>query len=101
MLISLGYRLHDMPTFRWGHSLGGAAVRIAGGLAMGYGVVTLLGMEGVNRQVLILYSSLPSAVVNFVLTEKYKQDPDLAASIIVISTLVSIITIPSVLWLIL
>src|SRR5439155_963034 len=38
---------------------------------------------------------------NFVLTEKYRQDPGLAASIVVISTLISILTITIVFWLIL
>jgi len=63
--------------------------------------VHLIGAEGVNRQVLLLYGALPAAVVNFVLTEKYRQDPALAASIVVISTFISIFTIPVVFWLIL
>jgi predicted permease len=63
--------------------------------------VNLIGAEGVNRQVLLLYGALPAAVVNFVLTEKYRQDPGLAASIVVISTLISVLTIPIVFWLIL
>ena len=45
--------------------------------------------------------ALPAAVVNFILTEKYRQDPGLAASIVVISTMISIVTIPLALWLIL
>jgi predicted permease len=36
-----------------------------------------------------------------VLTEKYRQDPGLAASIVVIGTFISILTIPIVFWLIL
>ena len=63
--------------------------------------MSLIGAEGVNRQVLLLYGALPAAVVNFVLTEKYRQDPGLAASIVVISTFLSIFTIPVVFWLIL
>jgi predicted permease len=48
--------------------------------------VNLIGVAGLNRQVLILYSSLPAAVINVMLTEKYRQDPELAASIVVLST---------------
>jgi predicted permease len=40
-------------------------------------------------------------VINFVLTEKYGKDPDLAASIVVLSTLVSVISIPLLFWMIL
>jgi hypothetical protein len=101
MLISLGYRLHEVEGLQWGHALGGAFVRIFGGFAAAHIAVSLIGAEGVNRQVLLLYGSLPAAVINFVLTEKYRQDPALAASIVVISTFVSILTIPVVFWLIL
>jgi predicted permease len=51
--------------------------------------------------VLLLYGSLPAAAMNFILTEKFGQDPHLAASIVVLSTFVSVITIPLVFWLIL
>jgi predicted permease len=63
--------------------------------------VQIIGAEGVNRQVLLLYGSLPAAVVNFILTEKYRQDPGLAASIVVLSTFFSVFTIPLVFWFIL
>jgi malate permease and related proteins len=101
MLISLGYRLHEVESLQWGHALGGALVRILGGFAAANVAVYLIGAEGINRQVLLLYGALPAAVVNFILTEKYRQNPALAASIVVISTFISIFTIPIVLWLIL
>jgi predicted permease len=101
MLISLGYRLHEVESLQWGHALGGALVRIFGGFAVANLAVYLIGAQGVNRQVLLLYGALPAAVINFVLTEKYRQDPGLAASIVVISTLISLFSIPLVLWLIL
>ena len=101
MLISLGYRLHEVESLQWGHALGGALARIGGGFAAANLAVHLIGAEGVNRQVLLLYGAPPAAVVNFVLTEKYRQDPALAASIVVISTFISIFTIPVVFWLIL
>lgn len=101
MLISLGYRLHEVESLQWGHALGGALVRILGGFAAANLAVLAIGAEGVNRQVLLLYGALPAAVINFVLTEKYRQDPALAASIVVISTFLSVLTIPMVFWLIL
>ena len=101
MLISLGYRLYQVESLQLGHALGGALLRIFGGFAAANIAVNLIGADGVNRQVLLLYGSLPAAVVNFVLTEKYRQDPGLAASIVVISTFISVLTIPIVLSLIL
>ena len=101
MLVSLGYRLNSIRSITWGHSVAGALIRIIGGFACAYLTVTLLGIDGVNRQVILLYGALPSAVVNFVLTEKYRQDPELAASIVVLTTLLSLFTIPIVFSLIL
>jgi malate permease and related proteins len=101
MLISLGYRLYQVESLQLGHALGGAAVRIFGGFAAANIAVSVIGAEGVNRQVLLLYGSLPSAVVNFILTEKYSQDPGLAASIVVLGTFLSVFTTPVVFWLIL
>ena len=101
MLISLGYRLHEVESLQLGHALGGALLRIFGGFAAANIAVHLISAEGVNRQVLLLYGALPAAVVNFILTEKYRQDPGLAASIVVLSTLISIFTIPLVFWTIL
>jgi predicted permease len=101
MLISLGYRLYQVGSLRWGHALGGALLRVLGGFGVANIAVHLIGAEGVNRQVLLLYGALPAAVVNFVFTEKYRQDPGLAASIVVLSTLIFVLVIPIVLWLIL
>jgi malate permease and related proteins len=101
MLISLGYRLYQVESLQLGHALGGALLRILGGFAAASIAVNLIGAEGVNRQVLLLYGSLPSAVVNFILTEKYRQDPGLAASIVVLGTFISVFTIPVVFWFIL
>jgi malate permease and related proteins len=63
-------------------------------------VVHLIDAEGVNRQVLLLSGALRPAVINFVLTEKYGKDPDLAASIVVLNTLLSILSIPLLFWMI-
>jgi malate permease and related proteins len=101
MLVSLGYRLYEFQSFKWRHALGGALLRIFGGFLTSSIVVQLIAAEGVNRQVLLLYGALPAAVINFVLTEKYGKDPELAASIVVLSTFISVVTIPIVFWLIL
>ena len=101
MLVSLGYRLRDFQSLQWGHALGGALLRIIGGFTVASIAVRLVGADGINRQVLLLYGCLPAAVINFILTEKFGQDPHLAASIVVLSTFFSVVTIPLVFWFIL
>ena len=78
----IGYRVRDFRSLQWGHAFGGA--------------VKLVGADGINRQVLLPYGSLPAAAMNFILTEKFGQDPNLAASIVVLSTFFSVGTIPLV-----
>ena len=46
MLISLGYRLHEVESLQWGHALGGALVRIFGGFAVANVAVMLIGAQG-------------------------------------------------------
>jgi predicted permease len=101
MLVSLGYHLRCIKTDAWLQASACALIRIFGGFASAYATVTLLDIQGLNRQIILLFGSLPSAVTNFALTEFYNQDPDLAASVIFLSTLLSVVTIPLVLWLIL
>lgn len=101
VLVSLGYRLHNLRPQIWNHSFGGVLIRLVGGFASAYLTVTVLGIQGINRQLILLYGSLPSAVVNFVLTEKFNQDPELAASIVFLTTLLSFGSIPLVFWLVL
>jgi hypothetical protein len=98
MLVSLGYRLYSIQSVTLGHSLAGAVIRVGGGFAAAYLFCALVGVEGVNRQVVILYGSLPSAVINFMLTEKYGRDPELAASIIFFSTVLCLMSVPFVIW---
>jgi len=59
MLISLGYRLHEVESLQLGHALGGALLRIFGGFAAANIAVNLIGAHGVNRQVLLLYERCP------------------------------------------
>ena len=73
----IGYCLHDFRSLEWGHAFGGALLRILGGFAAAYVAVKLVGADGLNRQLLLLYGSLPGAAMNFVLTEKFGQDPNL------------------------
>lgn len=100
MQISLGYRLYSTSLKYPGLSIAGSVIRIGGGLAIAWVVVSLLGIDGLTRQVILLTSAMPSAVISFIVSHKYRLNSDLVASIIAASTLASIITVPLVLMLI-
>lgn len=56
-------------------------------------VVSLMGMQGVVRNVSIVESSMPAAVFTGVLTAKYDSNAPFATAVILISTLASILTL--------
>ena len=94
MQVSLGYRLYSASLAFHGISLAGTAIRIGGGVAIAWGVVTLFGIEGLNQKVILLSSGMPAAVINFVVSHRYKVDSDLVASTVALSTFASIFTTP-------
>ena len=97
MLVSLGYRLHSTHITSLGISTSGALIRILGGAFIAYGITVLFNIDGLNQKIIILSSSMPSAVINFIVSYRYKLHSELVASIISISTVLSIITTPIVL----
>ena len=100
MQISLGVRLRSTRIAMLSKSLAASFIRIGGGVVAAYIIVTLLGVEGLNKKVIILASSMPAAVITFIMSHKYKIDSALVASTVAISTLISIVTTPLVLlWL--
>lgn len=94
MQVALGYRLYSARLAFPGISLAGTAIRIGGGIAVAWGVVSLFGIEGLNQQIILLSSGMPAAVINFVVSHRYQVNSDLVASTIALSTLVSVFTTP-------
>ena len=101
MLLSLGYQLHSSKISHLQQSIASSLIRIAGGFLLGIIASWLLGAEGVTRAIIILSSSMPAAVINFVISYKYGFDKEFVASTVALSTLINIITTPLILaWLI-
>ncbi len=98
MQVSLGYRLYSTRLSHPGNSIAGSIIRIGGGFVIAYAVTGLLGMDGLNRKIIILSSTMPGAVINFIISHKYKLQSELVASLVATSTLLSVITTPIVLF---
>ena len=96
MLFSLGYKLSEMKLSKlWLSFLFGSA-RIFLGIFLGALFVNMFGLKGIEAKVVILECSMPPAVFNFVLAEKYGRDSQTVASIIVAGTVVSLLVLPFV-----
>ena len=97
MQLSLGYRLHSARLSYPGMSVAGSVIRIGGGFLLACLVTYILNIDGVLAKVIILSSTMPSAVINFIVSHKYSLDSDLVASTVALSTLMSVFTVPLVL----
>jgi len=94
MQITLGYSLYRTRLANYGVSFAGTALRICGGVAIAWAVVTVLGIDGLNQKIIILSSGMPAAVITFVISRKYNVDSELVASTVALSTIASVITTP-------
>ncbi len=101
MLINLGIQLRLLRVEDGVRAGATIAVRLLGGSAAAYLVVSAVGIVGVERQVLLLSGALPAAVINVVLAQRYDTSPTLVASAIVLGTIASLVTVPLMLWILL
>jgi len=68
--------------------------------SFGFLLVTALGIKGILAQALILGISTPSAVNTAMIAKEYDNEPEYAAQIVLVSTILSAVTISAVLFLI-
>jgi len=61
-------------------------------------VVSMLDLSGTEKGVVLLQASMPVAVFNYLFAERYQRAPEAVAGMVVMSTLLSFITIPALLW---
>lgn len=98
-LITLGYQLGHTKIKSLVIPFWGAFLRTVIGLALAFIVVKIFNVQKPLSIVLLLMSSLPSALMSIVLSEKYRsEDSNVVASTIAISTLAAIIYIPLILF---
>jgi len=94
MLLSLGVRLADVRWADWHLGVIGGIVCPVAGLACALVLAPLLGLSDMQRGLLILFSVLPPAVLNFMVAEQFKQEPAKVASIVLIGNFMAVIFVP-------
>jgi hypothetical protein len=94
MQFTLGVTLARLEVTSIRRTFALAVLKIGLGAAVGFVLVWVLGFEGVAAGVLILNCAMPVAVFNYLFASKYDRSPAEVASIIVLSTLLAIATIP-------
>ncbi|MDY7004971.1 MAG: AEC family transporter [Cyanobacteriota bacterium] len=80
------------------YEVGASLMRLLGGAIVAYLVAKLMSLEMLDLQVLVLESAMPSALVSFIIVNEFGGDATRTSRVVVISTLLSFLTLPLVLW---
>lgn len=94
MLVSLGVAIARLPARGAARIAIVAVVKLATGFLVGWGLSLALGLEGAARGVLIIGCSMPVAVHNFMFAQRFGRSADDTAGLILVSTAVSLATLP-------
>ena len=94
MLLMLGTSLARLNVKRLGRSSLISGVRLGLGFGLGLLAVALFELEGAVAGVVLIQAAMPSAVFNIVFAERYDNQPEDVAAVILISTLMSFATLP-------
>lgn len=101
MLIALGVSLSQLRVKHLSTALKVSLLRVLGGFAVAYGIVSLFDLTGVVRGVLLIQSSMPVAVFNYLLSQRYDRHPEQVAGMVMVSTVLSFLFMPLLLWVVL
>jgi malate permease and related proteins len=94
MLFALGARLTQLRREDIPRGLLGALARPLVGLAIALPLCNLLGLQGMARGQLLLFAALPPAVMQFMLAERYGQEPQRVAAMILLGNALAVLFVP-------
>jgi hypothetical protein len=94
MLVSLGVALARLRVAGLGRALALSAMRLGLGFGVGLAVVWVMGLEGAVRGVVLLESSMPVAVFNYLWAVRYGNAPEEVAGMVLGSTALSFLSLP-------
>ncbi len=100
ILMSLGIALTRLRVFSFNKALISSIARVILGPIVGLFLIYLFNLNGIAAGVLLIHCSMPSAILNYLVGSMYspKAVIDSIASTIVVSTILSFITIPIVVF---
>ena len=100
ILMSLGISLTQMKVFSFKSSIISSIGRVIFGPIIGFILIKIFNLSGFAAGVLLIQSSMPSAILTYLIASMYspKKIVDNISSMIVVSTLMSLITIPIIVF---
>jgi malate permease and related proteins len=94
VVLTLGFSLSQVRVTALPTTLLASLIRLGGGMALGFLAAWFFHLEGVFRSVVILVSAMPAAVNTYMITAKYRSEPELVASVVFVTTVASLFLIP-------
>ena len=94
MLLMLGTSLAKIEVRAFPRSVALGCLRLTMGIVAGFGLSGLFGFEGAMRVAFVIQCAMPVAVYNYLFAQMYDNEPEEVASLVVVSTLLSVITTP-------
>ena len=100
ILISLGVALTKLKVFSFKSSAISSIGRVIIGPIVGFILIKIFNLSGFAAGVLLIQSSMPSAILTYLIASIYspKEIVDNIASMIVVSTLMSLVTVPIIVF---
>lgn len=97
-LLILGFKLASVKITHLSTTIIASVIRIGGGFLLGLAVVAIFNLTGILRAIVLFESAMPGAVNTTLLAMKYENEPELVSSVVFLTTLASLATIPLLVW---
>ncbi len=97
-LLMLGLQLADTPFVFGRYELLGSGLRLVVSPLLAANLASFVGLSSLDRQVVIVQAAMPVAVNSLIWVTELGGDPTRVARTVVLSTLLSLGTLPVVLW---
>lgn len=94
MLFALGVRMTFVDLSHWRIGILGALLCPLSGIALAFALQPLLQLDNTQFGYLLLFGALPPAVLNYMVAERYQQEPHQVASIVLLGNITSLAVIP-------
>ncbi len=94
MLFALGVRLTDSKITSIGLGVFAAVTRPVIGMLLAWGVMLLVELPPREQALLLVFGALPPAVLNYIFAERYHQEPEKVASMVLIGNVAAVIFLP-------
>ena len=101
MLFGLGVRMITVDMSNWKIGLYGAIFSPLSSLIFALPFAYFMDLSAEYTAYIVLFSVLPPAVLNYMFSERYNQEPQVVASIVLIGNIASLVIIPATLFFIL